>query len=165
MTTDPRAELEAELEKPPPEWWQPQKHDQNPDDSYPLQLIGKVVAHDEAEFSSKEGGKRRARGAVIETTDGRQWIVWDFHGHLAKQLRQLKPQVGQQLGVKILGMPEGASGYRYKLAVVGEPETAERFDWGSEARDTVPSPTPPAAESEIDVAERPDFDSDAESSW
>jgi hypothetical protein len=163
MTADLRSELEAELEKPPPEWWQPQKHDLDAENDYPVQLVGKVIGAEEAEFSSKEGGRRHVRGVVIETAEGVQWVVWGFHAHLAKQLRQLRPQIGQLFGVRFLGKPEGASGFRYKASVAGEKlADAEGIDWGPEPTIEV-GPLPGGGE--IDASERPNFSDDETPSW
>lgn len=86
--------------------------------------------------------------AVLED-GGKEYGVWMFHAVLRNQFAQVKPRVGELVGVKYLGKKMGASGRQYANYVVKRiPDaSAEAFDWDAIADETAVQDMAPAQDS------------------
>jgi hypothetical protein len=72
---------------------------------------------------------------ILSDDDSKQYAFHGFHTVARSELAKAKPQVGEQIGVKYLGKPEGKKYESYRVTVDRD-EAREQLDWeriGSEA--------------------------------
>lgn len=88
--------------------------------------------------------------AVLQK-DNKEYGVWMFHAVLRNQFAQVKPAVGEPVGVKFLGKKKGASGREYSNYVVKRvPKAgAEAFDWDAISDEAVSADIAPAADTPL----------------
>jgi hypothetical protein len=114
-------ELRDRLDEPEPEVWQPKDE--------PV-LTGVVES-----ISMRPGrdGKPPYPVVVVLGEDGRRrvWMAW--HSVAKSRLAELRPRVGERLGVKYLGS-HATKGYELYKVVVDRPEQAAEVDWSAVSR-------------------------------
>src|SRR5205085_256955 len=92
-------------------------------------LVGEIVS-----ISEREGGFGRYPIVTLRSDDGAEIAVHAFRTVLASKLAEVRPKVGERLGVKYEGEVAGAERryHSYKVAV----DRAERpVDWSSYSED------------------------------
>jgi hypothetical protein len=125
-------ELRDRLDEPEPEVWQPKNE--------PV-LAGVIES---IAIRPGQGDKPSYPAVVVVGEDGvrRVWLAW--HSVAKSRLKELKPRVGESIGVKYLGTHE--KGYENYRLVLDRPEpTAVDVDWSK-----VDAKTPPVGDQDDD---------------
>jgi hypothetical protein len=102
-------------------------------------IIGEVVG-----FSEYDAGWGPYPILTLRLSDGSERAVHAQREVLQQELAKARPCVGERLGIKYLGQPEGKKYHRY-LVRVDRPEGAT-FDWGRYV-EGAPEEPPAVAES------------------
>lgn len=65
---------------------------------------------------------------TVRTDDGHEFVVHAFHTVLAQELAMQRPQVGDRIGIRYDGQPEGKNYESYRV-VVERNAPAPELDW------------------------------------
>jgi hypothetical protein len=139
MTQKSHTSLEDRLDADFPPAWRPEPGDK---------LVGEVVG-----VSERTGGYGSYPIVTLRCEDGEEVAIHAFRTVLASRLADVKPRIGEQLGVKYEGEIDGGERryHSYKLAI-DRPERT--VDWSAYSED-VPATEPvrdiPADMSELDT--------------
>jgi hypothetical protein len=93
-------------------------------------LIGVVVDIDE-----RDGGYGMYPVVTVMTDDGNQFAFHAFHTVAKSELAKARPVIGDNIGIKYLGKPEGKNYESYRVTV-GRAVAGPHLDWdriGAEA--------------------------------
>jgi hypothetical protein len=110
-------ELRDRLDEPEPEVWQPKDEP----------VLTGVIESISMRPSKGDKPPYPAIGVVSEDGIRRVWLAW--HSVAKARLAELRPQVGETIGVKYLGThPKGYENYKI---VVDRPEPGDGIDWST----------------------------------
>jgi hypothetical protein len=120
------------LDRDPPPGWRPEEGEK---------LVGVLVSVG----MSNEGDYGSYPIAVVRREDGSEVAVHAFHEVLRSELQRAKPNIGDTVGIKYLGVPDGVTYNSYRV-LVDRPAGAT-VDWSATeaASSTAPAPSPPSA--------------------
>lgn len=85
-------------------------------------IVGEVIA-----LSEREGAFGRYPIVTIRTADGDERALHAFHEVLAGELANLKPKLGDEIGVKYAGKDPEKGYHRYRAE---RADDGDSFDWG-----------------------------------
>jgi hypothetical protein len=116
-------------------------------------LIGSVV-----EISQRDGTFGAYPILTVRQDDGTELALHAFHTVVANELARARPEIGERIAIKYIGMKPGSDGragyHAYKVAV-DRPEPV--FNWGAYADEFAGSPD------DAEWRQSEDYDDDAPS--